>query len=716
MDLDALRKAALSSKKRRRTPQPQAPDDPDEREEGEIDDDQPDPSTSLPPADDLYREHDHYNPYYDPHRDPYYHQADLTAPSSSTAAALAATKDETKRVIAELLTWGVSPDYLLSIGVSRDALETSFYELGLDISLPPAHGPPFAPYSPFPSTSTSLSANARPFTPRTSSSPAPSAELAALEALKRQELFARKAALTARNAQSAQSFESALDDLFSASTSTDPNSSTAEAPAAISKAAAKKKAARKRANAKKRKLSGAGADELEPTSPAQRTHDLRDAIDHTEELVDMPDGGPFAASTSASSSTSTMAAGSRSIAAASTRPSSAFAADRPSQPALRSSSRARPLATDFEAEPATRLAPVQHGGGLGNGHGRGGAYAAGMSGTGYLPSLAMLGNGEGSMIIDLSDSEDDEDEDGGAAGRCDAGEQNRASSGEGLEAPGARSGGGGSKAPSPAPPIVDAAEVERKRRLEEKEHEIERMMARIAEMERKKQALREKKGAVGRQVQPSTPEVEAAPAAVGAIEQVVDEPAAEREGEDVAMEDEAHESAPESAQEDEQPLRVEVDEPAREEPLVEVRILRSPFLPPELELSHWQSQDRPTPPPTSVFRPYTSSLARFPLIRASAADPDPAGSSSSADDAGNAGLASWVARKHGVNASKRLCKAEAGGGKCHDAKCRSVHAASFEPTAAELAEYQSLRLPSQPQSSSATTPNANADRLAADAA
>lgn len=40
---------------------------------------------------------------------------------------------------------------------------------------------------------------------------------------------------------------------------------------------------------------------------------------------------------------------------------------------------------------------------------------------------------------------------------------------------------------------VDAAEVERRKRLEEKEQEIQRMMARIAEMERKKKAAKGKK-------------------------------------------------------------------------------------------------------------------------------------------------------------------------------------------------------------------------------
>jgi len=241
-----------------------------------------------------------------------------------------------------------------------------------------------------------------------------------------------------------------------------------------------------------------------------------------------------------------------------------------------------------------------------------------VSGTGYLPSLAMLGNGEGTMVIDLSDSEDDDDggENGaGGSSSRDEGGRSGARSGEGFEAP--HTGGGGSKAPSPAPPVVDAAEVERKRRLEEKEHEIERMMARIAEMERKKQALRDKKGAGGRQVQLGTPEVEAAAAAAAAavvepgegIAQSEEEQVVEAEGEDVARDDEARESA----QEDEPPLRVEAGQAGAQDASVEVRLLLL-FLPVELELNR-PAQDRPTPPPTSVNPPVQpASLRQAPQL------------------------------------------------------------------------------------------------------
>lgn len=41
----------------------------------------------------------------------------------SLARAVLAVKEQSKQIIAELLTYGVSPEYLLSVGVSRDILE-----------------------------------------------------------------------------------------------------------------------------------------------------------------------------------------------------------------------------------------------------------------------------------------------------------------------------------------------------------------------------------------------------------------------------------------------------------------------------------------------------------------------------------------------------------------------------------------------------------------
>ncbi|GAA6052847.1 hypothetical protein JCM3770_006279 [Rhodotorula araucariae] len=570
MDLDALRKAALSSKKRKRTPQPApspAPDD--EREEGEIDD-EPAPAPPLAP---LPAEDTPYHIYTPAHRP-------TTADRLNTAS-LHAVKEESKRIIAELLSYGVPPDYLLSIGISRDILEISFSELGLSLTLPPL----YSSHAPYSLSSTSLSANAHPFTPRSSASPVPHADLAALEALKRQELLARKAALKARNAQSAQSLESELEGLFSATPSAGPSL----APASPTGKGKKKKRERK-----KRKTAGTAS-----TSPAQKIHDLREAIDHTEEVVDVPSPGPFAAAPAASSS---------SIAAASTRSTASFAA---------AGARTRPLATDFEAEPASVLPSPS---------GSRGPYTGGAGGMGFLAGTG----GEGRMVIDLSDSDESGDEDTSE----DAGSS---PTGGEVAPPSVPA----SKAPSPA--IGDVTEAERKKRLEDKEREIQRMMERIAEMERRKKEGKGKRG-------------EAGPSAAEKLRDAVEE-AVKQEGRDE-----------DATSQDEQATLVDVQPTPQEEDAPEEDAV-------------------PAPAAGEVFRPYTSSLARYPLIRAL-----PPASDVTPHDAGNAGLASWVARKRGVDSNKRLCKAEAGGGRCHDDKCKSTHVASFVPTADELVEYQSRHL------------------------
>lgn len=86
-----------------------------------------------------------------------------------------------------------------------------------------------------------------------------------------------------------------------------------------------------------------------------------------------------------------------------------------------------------------------------------------------------------------------------------------------------------------------------------------------------------------------------------------------------------------------------------------------------------------------VFRPYRSALARYPLSRQGPLPPAVTSSSDSlsevnTDAVSRMGLASWVAQRRGVDVNKRLCKAEAGGGRCHDRTCKCVHIASFVPT------------------------------------
>lgn len=374
-----------------------------------------------------------------------------------------AIKEQSKRIIAELLTYGVPPEYLLSVGVSRDILEISFHELHLDLAVPPA--PQAVPF--FPPLVTSLSAHAAPFTPRASPSPglttAPAPpvnpELAALEAEKRQQLLARKAALLARKQQQAHALESDLDALFAAAPS--PSSSSPATP---------KETRSARRNRKKRKLLA-----------AQSVHDLRESVDHTEETVDVPSPGPFVAADYADVQAGPSSRF-NSVARSSTQPTSTF---------VPTSAAGRPKATDLEGEPAHAMSAAS----LSKGH----------TAPAYIASASTR------MIIELSDDESDEDGEG-------ADEEMRDSS------PSTTS---NSKLPSPSlapsepsrrssrPPTSDtgqataaaaAAEAaaraakaelderERKLRLEAKEREIQRMMERIAEMERRKQEAKAKTG------------------------------------------------------------------------------------------------------------------------------------------------------------------------------------------------------------------------------
>ncbi|GAA5883405.1 hypothetical protein JCM16303_003779 [Sporobolomyces ruberrimus] len=102
MDLDALRKAALSSKKRKlaaHLSNGPAPGNDSEKEEGEIDDDE----EHVQPVDRVALD---TSPAHDP-------------------AAFTAVKEECKGIIALLLSYGIPADYLISIGVSREILRIS---------------------------------------------------------------------------------------------------------------------------------------------------------------------------------------------------------------------------------------------------------------------------------------------------------------------------------------------------------------------------------------------------------------------------------------------------------------------------------------------------------------------------------------------------------------------------------------------------------------
>jgi hypothetical protein len=87
---------------------------------------------------------------------------------------------------------------------------------------------------------------------------------------------------------------------------------------------------------------------------------------------------------------------------------------------------------------------------------------------------------------------------------------------------------------------------------------------------------------------------------------------------------------------------------------------------------------------TQTFKAYESSLSRFPLLPSfspfsSTSTSSMPGANASTTNMGVAGVESWVARKRGVDVSRRLCRAETAGGRCHNSSCKSVHLASFAP-------------------------------------
>ncbi|BGP03761.1 hypothetical protein NBRC10513v2_007495 [Rhodotorula toruloides] len=542
-----------------------------------------------------------------------------TTPALSTSALLA-VKEQSKQIIAELLTYGVSPEYLLSVGVSRDILEISFHELNLDLSVPTV-APQAFPY--FPPLATSLSAHATPFTPRsplspgrTASPPPVNPELAALEAQKRQQLLARKAALLARKQQ--QALESDVDALFAA------------APSPASSSAATKETRSARRNRKKRKLMA-----------AQAVHDLRESVDHTEETVDVPSPGPFVVSANAEVGPSSRY---NSVARSSAQPTSTF---------VPTSVAGRPKATDLEGEPAHAMSSAS----LSKGH----------AAPAYIASASTR------MIIELSDDESEEEEQAGDGADEEMRDSTPSTSSGNIPSPSlapsqpsrrsSRPPAGEADQAAAAAAAAEAAaraakaeldERERKHRLEAKEREIQRMMERIAEMERRKKEAGSKKGeSASPAPQPPPPVVANGHAALPIVE-------------------------------------VQPNEGQGVDPVAATAPARA----------------TPTPAqPAPLFRPYQSSLSRYPLCRASAAS-DSASIPSfapSADvpapapaDSGKAGIASWVARKRGVDTSRRLCKAEAGGGRCHDTKCKSLHISSFVPTAEEVAEYEALERAAAP--------------------
>ena len=507
MDIQALRARALETKKRKRV-RPDTPTAPslradDDLEEGEIDDgalvNQTPTYTTALNGDDRVRavevqrtssatasvnEHAAPTP---PSVRPGSSIVPGTGQSSSAArsvcervatdahCAAAAVREESKRVITELLSYGVLPAYLLSIGVSHRTLSMCFRDLNLDIVLPDASEAGMLPsaWNEPAADPLARSTHGVQQSPPTAST---RADLTALEARKREELLARKAALLARNQQHAQSLESELDSLFSAapalpapdaaSPTASPNLSPADDSVAIPASAKRKTAQQQTLAQKKRRLDASAesftpnrmeaTDTAAPKLTAQAVHDLRESLDHTEEVVNTPQGGPFASTSSGGLHTSASLA-----ASSSSQPRGWYSA----------AGRPRPSATEFEHEPTVPLSST--------------SLLRGRNGRAFIADEPVR------MVIEISDDEDDSDDDGRQP-NADSPDshfgpsRHKSSETEQID-PSPRV--TGPLTPTAADNANSTKETERIRQLQEKETAIKMMMERIAEIERRKKDL-----------------------------------------------------------------------------------------------------------------------------------------------------------------------------------------------------------------------------------
>ncbi|ORY82909.1 hypothetical protein BCR35DRAFT_303534 [Leucosporidium creatinivorum] len=653
MNLDSLRLAALSSKRQRKL---------QEVEEGEIDSNSttaPTPTTndsprlSPRPVEPPTTRHDSPSlPTQFATSPPPVH---LFSPPPVPPTQVHAIKEESKGIIAQLISYGVTPDYLLSVGVSRDIIDISFHELGLAppsfAPVAPAVNPKFrrgtAPDQPYGS---SASLDYESYGVRHTSPPPahllppPNPDLALIEARKREELFAlvearkreellaRMAANAARNKQKAMSLESELDSLFASASSAPP--------------------VKIESDEEEGELMDVDTVREAEVDSEANLGALRDSLAHTEEIVNVPATGPFGAEVE--------------------RQTRAFGR--------------RPVAVDFEAEPTISLPPT--------------------STRSYVSDMPVK------MVIDLSESESEEEEDeegeGEGEGEKHSGGRSNGDAAGGVQdgvASAAGAGENGGKAPEggQAVAMTGGADTEAKRKLEEKELEIKRIMDRIAKMEKKKgRSTPSRQSSV-----PVASTVASAPATATSTPQPSPPPVAASELEEarehVQILEAQRTSLVAAVHEDEEMASLEADMDAEAE--ASLAQDSAIDLPPTVEAIEPLPSSAPAAAPRlgSAFTPYESSLARFPLCRpqpspsslpASSASPHAASVSSAASSSldtsktGVAGISTFVAHKRGVDASKRLCRAEASGGTCHETNCKSVHLASFlAPTEDDVAQF-----------------------------
>jgi len=491
MDLDALRKAALSSKKRKLTPQPQSlqvetnhhlpfQNGQREKEEGEIEDE----SVQV-----------EVNPVVSSRSCTFYHLLKKRDLSSDDSPLLASSTRCQRRIKGHHISITVLRYSSRLFAIDRDfegnsvgcvrlaslcSLRTkvheltlhrifSFSELHLDSSLIPpqlslsARSTPFQPsqtslspsesLNPLPHLAPSFGRESQYYPPETDLNQELNVDYDALEQEKRQKLLARKAALKARNQRQAQSLESELESLFASAPPSVPDS--------VDEGGERDDLARDDGE-------GIAPLDLEPSAKRPRhsyaphhtspdyVHSLRDSIDHTEEIVEQPISGPFAYN-----------------------PSFAYPSHNGNNSNNPTSSR-RPVATDLEHLPSQRLSQT--------------ALSRQRIVGGFAGSLfnGGLASSE-SMVIDISDDEEDDGVVATTESAADV-DMNSANNDESRS----------SRLPSPdnarltipsIPPnnskgasstAAQVGEILRKRQLEEKELEIQKIMDRIKDMEERK--------------------------------------------------------------------------------------------------------------------------------------------------------------------------------------------------------------------------------------
>ncbi|GAA5963159.1 hypothetical protein JCM3765_003629 [Sporobolomyces pararoseus] len=526
-----------------------------------------------------------------------------------------AIKEECKGIISQLLSYGIPPDYMLSIGVSREILKLAFFELHLDLNLIPP--------------SPNLSAQSTPFEPSSNLSALDNhqeAEVISLEALeqeKRKKLFAKKAALKLRNQRQAQNLESELETLFSSFPPQDvtmniqPVEEEEEEDGDTGTLDSRKQSPLEEGGVEEPLAKRPRHSLLPPpphststsSSDAEHLHSLRESIDHTEETVEIPPTGPFAYN-----------------------PSFAHHSQLPPPPPSSSSTsrNGRPRATDLEHLPAQRLSEN--------------ALSRQKIVGGFGGSLFNGNNGNNvgdSLIIEISD-EEDEGEFEETATTTET-EQVQSSIPSRTHSPSNLVRIPSSIVPpnpSASSKAAQVGEILRQRQLLEKELEIKKIMEKIKDMESRK-----KRGGS------STPTP--IPSIVGS--------------ESVSVLEEKKEDA--------------VEESSIESNVVESQ---------------------------PVYRPYNSTLSRYPLL---GGKPQPSFASSNSnsqslknhessnsdsttttkgdeEDVGSAGLSTFIAKKHQLDPTRKWCKAESFGGVCQDfTGCKNIHQRDFEPKEEEKAEY-----------------------------